>query len=135
MNFKEASDGMHGYCCRMINFSALCDLDILLFSRIFVVGITCSTWNTSSCIDLVNSVTLLYVLCCTPVILGERNVFPYVLYTLCMRSWTILSTLAENVYVPIRSVQPFRDSVKMLYVPIRSVYVPYTILNDFVQFC
>jgi len=29
-------------------------------------------------------------------------------------------------YVPIRSVQPSRDSCKSLYVPIRSLYVPYT---------
>ena len=45
-----------------------------------------------------------------------------------------LLSFVEKLYVPIRSVQPFRDSVKLLYVPIGSVYVRYTFLNVFVEF-
>ena len=41
------------------------------------------------------------------------------------------SKLVQELYVPIRSEQPSRDLCKLLYVPIRSLYIPYTFLLVF----
>ena len=81
----------------------------------------------------IRSYTFLYVLCSPSVILWNCYTFPYVLHTFGMRSSMFLLSFTEKLYVPIRSVQPFRDSVKLLYVPLGSVYVRYTFLNVFIQ--
>ena len=38
-------------------------------------------------------------------------------------------------YIPLRSVQPSRSNYEFLYVPRRSIYIPYTFLNVFFTFC
>ena len=45
-----------------------------------------------------------------------------------MRSSYVSEGLSEKLYVPIRSVQPLRKSMKPLHVPIRSACVPHTFL-------
>ena len=77
-----------------------------------------------SCSEVIRSYTFLYVPC---------NPHSKSLQSRpeAIRSYTFRATLSLNaispamkLYVPIRSVQPSRNSVKLLYIPIRSYYVP-----------
>ncbi len=47
----------------------------------------------------------------------------------------VLLRFVFKLYVPIRSVQPFRWNVNLLYVPIHSVYVPHTFLLHVCKTC
>ena len=77
-----------------------------------------------SCSEVIRSYTFLYVPC-NPLSKSLQSCPE------AIRSYTFRATLSLNaispamkLYVPIRSVQPSRNSVKLLYVPIRSYYVP-----------
>ena len=54
----------------------------------------------------------------------DRLAFLYVPYTFLYVPPCFLKDFLGKLYVPIRSVQPFRRNMKMLYVPIRSYCVP-----------
>ena len=60
--------------------------------------------------------------------------FLYVLYTSGIRSSVFSLSVMQKLYVPIRSVQPFREKRQMLNIPLRSVHVRYTFLNVVLKF-